>query len=270
MVMSADRLSLLQRLLLIATLACSPVFAEPDTVRVGIYPYSPYAEQSDDGHYSGLTPDLLQLLNQHQQQYRFVTVPISPKRRYQAFARQDYDMIFFENPDWGWQGIPLQASKPYRTDGEVYVAMADEGRDQHYFDTLKGKRMIGILGFHYGFAGFNADEQYLREHYHMILSWTNEKNLSLLRERYGDVAIMSEAFLRRYLSQHPKERKDFLISERYDQRYKHSVLIRPGFSPDAAVIDRLLNELCRNGELQALFRRYDVTGAGTDQESCPQ
>ncbi|UXD86996.1 substrate-binding periplasmic protein [Thalassolituus hydrocarboniclasticus] len=233
--------------------------AQPEAqVKVGIYPYPPYVEQNEEGEYYGIAISLIDLLNAHQQQYRFVPVPISPKRRYQAFVMGDYDIIFFENPAWGWQGIPVEISRPYQTDGEVYVALAEKNRDQQYFDDLSNKRMIGILGFHYGFAGFNADEQFLRQNFQMILSWTNEKNLSLLRERHGDIAVMSKAFLHRFFNENPQARDEFLISERYDQRYQHSALIRPGFNPGTQEINRFMDELKSNGKLLELFRPYGI------------
>ena len=233
--------------------------AQPEAqVKVGIYPYPPYVEQNEEGEYYGIAISLIDLLNAHQQQYKFVPVPISPKRRYQAFVMGDYDIIFFENPAWGWQGIPVEISRPYQTDGEVYVALAEKNRDQQYFDDLSNKRMIGILGFHYGFAGFNADEQFLRQNFQMILSWTNEKNLSLLRERHGDIAVMSKAFLHRFFNENPQARDEFLISERYDQRYQHSALIRPGFNPGTQEINRFMDELKSNGKLLELFRPYGI------------
>ncbi len=233
--------------------------AQPETqVKVGIYPYPPYVEQNEQGEYQGIAINLIQLLNEHQNQYKFVSVPISPKRRYQAFTIGDYDMIFFENPAWGWQGIPIEISRPYQTDGDVYVALAEKNRDQQYFTDLSNKRMIGILGFHYGFAGFNADEQFLRQNFQMILSWTNEKNLSLLRERRGDIAVMSKAFLHQFFKNNPKAKNEFLVSERYDQRYRHSTLIRPDLTPGTDEINRFMDELKSNGKLLELFQSYGI------------
>jgi len=249
-------------LLWLALILLSPLsWAAPQAeiqVKVGIYPYPPYVEQNEQGEYEGIAISLIQLLNEHQNQYQFVAVPISPKRRYQAFKMGDYGIIFFENSAWGWEDIPVEISRPYQTDGEVYVALAEENRDQQYFADLNNKRMIGILGFHYGFAGFNADENYLRQNFHMILSWTNEKNLALLRERHGDIAVMSKAFLHRFFKDNPDAREEFLVSDRYDQRYQHSALIRPGFMPGANEINQLMDELKSNGKLLELFRPYGI------------
>ncbi|WP_430461883.1 substrate-binding periplasmic protein [Thalassolituus sp. LLYu03] len=229
-----------------------------EIVRVGAYLYPPYVEQDASGHLTGITPKVLNLLNQNQEQYQFVLVPISPKRRYQTFEQADYDMIFFENPAWGWDGIAFQQSRPRENDGEVFVALAKAERDQSYFATLKGKRMIGILGFHYGFAGFNADEEYLRREFNMILSWTNENNLQLLKDRSGEIAIMSLSFLYRYFRDHPDERHFFLVSDTFDQLYRHSVLIRPGFTPDAAAMDALLDDLRAKQLLQPIFHDFGI------------
>lgn len=227
-------------------------------IRVGLYPYPPYVFASETNEFSGMTTDLIALFNQAQQDYQFVPFPVSPKRRYQAFRRGEYDMMFFESPQWGWQNMIYAASEPYYSDGEVYVALKDKDRGQHYFSDLESRRLVGILGFHYGFAGLNADEHYLQEHFRIMLTWSNEKNLSLLRQRHADIAIMSKAYLNYYFALHPQEKDDFLISEHYDNFVVHYVLIRPSFTPGAEYISQLMKRLKHDGRLQALFAAYNI------------
>lgn len=230
--------------------------AAPVTVRVGVYPFAPYAEERSDGHYEGLTPELLQALNALQPDYHFVTVPVSPKRRYQAFRRADYDMIFFESPAWGWADIPAQRSVPVHHDAEVYVALRADGRDQHYFDDLHGKRLLGVSGFHYALTGFNADEQVLQQQFNVLLSWNQATALHLLQQRRGDVALINRSFLQHHLNQHPALAEHLLVSERADHHYSQHILIQPNFIPGADEINRLLQQLAEQGTLEQLFASY--------------
>ena len=254
----------------------SAIKSEVKTLYVGVYNYAPYAVADEQGNYQGLTPDLISLLNRHQTQYHFEIYPVSPKRRYQAFANAQYDMIFFENPDWGWESTDFLSTAAFHSDGDIYVALADKDRDQHFFDDLKALKILGISGFHYGFAGFNADEDYLHQNFNILLSWSNERNLELLCERNGDVAVMGKAYLRDFFIHHPDMSKDFLLSERYDQRFHHYILLRPKAGIDLAIMERLLGELRSNGELGELFSRYGVpacsdnllTQAGQMQDAC--
>lgn len=236
-----------------------------EIVRVGVYEYAPYVMSADDGSYYGLTPDLIALLNESQDAYEFTLYPVSAKRRYQAFSHGDFDMIFFESPDWDWQHTELQISAPFNADGEVYVALNDPGRSQDYFDNLQDLRLLGVLGFHYGFAGRNADENYLRDHYRITLSWSNQKTLQLLCERHGDIAIVNRSFLAYYLRHNPDKENALLVSDHYDQIYQHHILISPEFIPGAEQMNHLLAELKQDGRLKTLFAGYGINECSARQ-----
>lgn len=248
-------------LIAIAGLICSStVFSQqPIKVIVGMYPFAPFVEQEDTGAASGMTPDLVSALNRNQKKYHFETILIPPKRRYQSYKRGDYDVIFYENEAWGWQDYTVDVSNIYQKGGEVYVALKQSGRGQEYFDRFDNKRMMGILGFHYGFADFNSDEKFLHNKFNMSLSHDSDKNLTKLLKQRGDVVVVTKAYLQRYLKNYPGVKEYLLISEKLDQEYSHTVLLRPDSEVSVNEMNQMLDNLTSSGEMKRLFEKYGIS-----------
>ena len=203
-----------------------------------------------------MTVDLVAALNAYQKKYRFNTILIPPKRRYQSYLDGHYDVIFYESKTWGWQDIDIEASNVYQKGGEVYLALKKSGRGQDYFDDLNGKKMIGILGFHYGFADFNSDEEFLTTNYNMLLTPDNERNIHLLLKQRGDIAIVTKAYLSRYLLEYPDVSERLLISKKMDQEYNHTILLRPEILPSKKEMNSLLMNFKKSGEMDKLLLKY--------------
>lgn len=248
-------------LIVVATLLFSSyAFSEPPiTVTVGMYPFAPFVEQSSSGELSGMTLDLVDALNLLQKKYYFETILIPPNRRYQSYKRGDFDIIFYENKAWGWQHYNLDVSKVYQKGGEVYVALKKSGRDQEYFSQFNDKKMMGILGFHYGFADFNSDQNFLRNKFNMSLLKDNDQNLTKLLKQRGDIVVVTKAYLQRYLKNHPGVQKRLLISNKLDQEYNHTVLIRPNGKITQEEINELLDGLMESGDMQRVFENYGIS-----------
>ena len=230
----------------------------PTSVRVALYPYEPFVAVDEQGQFHGLAADLITLLNSHQQELHFTSYPISPKRRFDAFEQHEFDIILFENPQWGWQNIEHQISEPFFYDRDVYVALQGEDRDESYFNDISRLKILAISGFHYGFAEFNADEQYLEQNFDIVFSWSYMKNLEMLCDRQGDVTIISWAYLRDFIQKHPDKAADFLISQRSDNQFKHQAIIHPRSPADSGKLNRIFSELKTNGHLAELFQRYNA------------
>ena len=151
-----------------------------EDVRVGAYHFPPYVVKPEGDHVGGLLPELLQALNQLQSDYRFTLVATSAMRRYRDLQNGRFDLILFDSPGWGWPGIAHAALDLHIIDAEVYVARLQPGRDEHYFDNLNGKRMALYSGYHYGFAGFNADQEQLRQTFQAVLTYSHDSNLLMV------------------------------------------------------------------------------------------
>lgn len=232
---------------------CDP----PIPVKVGMYPFAPFVMVENES-ISGMSMDLIDAMNRVQSTYTFEPILIPPKRRYQSYKDGHYDIIFYESKAWGWEDIYIDESNVYQTGGEVYVALNAPARDQSYFDDLKEKKIIGIVGFHYGFAGFNANESYLVKTLNMILTPNNTRNFNLLLKGRGDVAIVTKAYLQRYLLDFPELKSKLLISEKLDQEYQHTILVRPKSQPNVNEINSYLDDLKSKGEMTKLLTKYGL------------
>ncbi len=257
-----------ERLLAGLVLACAVLAGPParaaEVVPVGGYQFPPFVTLGPEGEPHGVTLDLLKVLNEHQDKWDFRFVLTSPSRRYRDFRAGRFDVIFFEDPGWGWRerDLPVKATTPFLGGGEVYVAKAKEGRDQAYFDAVTDKRLVGVRGYHYGFADFKADPDRLKDRFDIALVNGNAAGLRMVRKGRADVAVVTRAFLRRYLDRHPGQAETFLVSDRLDQRYRHRALVREGADTiSAAALNRLLKRLDRAGVLPALWRRLGLMKA---------
>jgi ABC-type amino acid transport substrate-binding protein len=241
---------------LLAAGACPGWAAQ--TVRVGAVIFPPYIEQVGSGEKAALHIELLDLMNAFQDEYHFELVATGTVRRFQDFDLGKYDLSMFDNLAWGWGKRAVDASRVYLGGGELYIAHEAPGRDDHYFDNFEGKRIIGMRGYHYGFANFNADGNFLRTHFNMVLTDDNEATIRSLLMGRGEIAVVTSAFLSSYLLQHPELASELLVSKRRDQSYAHTIIVRRGAHPSAAEINALLDRMQKAGTLAPLWKKYGV------------
>lgn len=242
-------------LLLVALVGEAPRSAPAaDVVRVGAYYFPPYVE-GREGPVRGLAADLLTLLNAAQDEYRFEAVRTTPTGRYADFTEGRFDLVAFEDAAWGWQGYPVEASRVFLEGAEVYVTRAGTGRDQRYFDDLRRKRLAVLRGYHYGFAGLEADPAGLRARFDIHLGDDHRDTVARVLDGRSDVAVVTRAWLDRLLRDDPTLGPRLLVSERPDQRYRFSILVRARARPTVEWIDRLLDRLEAQGALATLGRR---------------
>ncbi|KAA0575269.1 transporter substrate-binding domain-containing protein [Azospirillum sp. Sh1] len=237
-------------------LASRPAAAHspPTIIRVGAYEFPPYVDETG----GGVTRDLLDLFNAAQDEFRFDLVRTAPQRRYDDLEQGRFDMIAFECLNWGWQDRPVDATRPFLRDAEVFVARAAPGLDQRYFDDLNGKSILGRLGYHYAFAGFEADPKLLEQRHHTRVTVTHEGNVRSVVAGRADLAIVTRSFLTRFLQREPELARQVLVSERTDQIYEHTILTRRDRKITAGWLDALLDRLEADGRLEALWRRSGI------------
>lgn len=235
-------------------LAASAEAAE--VVRVGGYDFPPFVDPDGGSQPRGLTLDMIDALNKAQSTYEFRFVATSARRRYSDVVGGHVDLIFFESPDWEWaaKGLPVDFSNVFLQGGEVYIAPAKPGRGQDFFNDLKAKRLVGILGYHYGFANFVADPDILARDWGMKLVNNHRSSIEMVLADRMDVAVVTDAYLWSYLARNPAARDRLLISDRYDQRYNHRVLVRRGGPIDVDTVNRLLSGMDKDGTLVRLWK----------------
>lgn len=248
---------------MITVIACliGSMAAASTRVAVGVYHFPPVVSVPGYGHVSGLLADVLDELNTRQSDYTFEVVKTSPKRRYLDFENGRFDAIFFESENWGWQDIDHETTPPILVDEDVYVALRKPGRDQSFFDDLKERHLVGMLGYHYGFAGLDASERMLRQKFDIVLSYSHSRNIELIladRPTVAEIAIVSRSYLQLYLRENPANREWLLISDKVDQRYELPVLTRPGSPLSAGGLMTLLIPLFNDGTYQTLVRAHGL------------
>lgn len=238
-------------------LLCVNTFAR-QVVVVGGYNFPPFISHKKD-KVSGITIDLINLMNQSQSKYEFVFKLTSPKRRYRDFRNKEYDMIFFENLVWGWNKDSITASKVILKGGEVFIAKSLPGRGQEYFRNLKGRKILGILGYHYQFAKFKTGRKFLKEKYNMELGTNHESNLNYLITRDDSaVAIVTKSFFNQFLKKRPDLKESFIVSDNFDQIYNHTILVRENFTPSVKEMNLIMEKLNQTQKLKVLWSKYGI------------
>ena len=250
--------------LLLAMSQAGPLAAEQVVNVAGVH-FPPYVIKPEQPPAQGLLPELLETLNQMQDRFCFVMLPTSVPRRFQDFEKGRLDLAIFENPAWGWQAIAHQVVDMGLEDAEVFVARVEPGRDQGYFEQLRGKRLALYSGYHYAFADFNAEPEFLQKTFNATLTYSHDSNLLMVLRRRTDIALVTRSYISDFLERYPQYAGQLLVSERVDQLYRHHVLIRPGAPISAEQVAALLEQLRENGQLEEIFGRYRIAvrpGAG--------
>lgn len=229
--------------------------AEPgQTVNVGGYVFPPFVD-----NHAGVTHDLIQAMNAFQSQYKFVFVPTSAGRRYKDMRDGKFTIMLFESAAWGWENEPVDQSRVFlRGDGEVYVALAKAGRDQRFFQELSKHTLIGVMGYHYGFANFNAAPAELAKKFRITFADDSEAMLRMLLKERGDIAVVTKSYLQAYLLRHPELRGKLLVSEQLDQAYNHTILARKGSVPGVKELEKILDGMEKAGLLKKLWNQYGI------------
>ncbi len=240
--------------LLLAFAAAGQPVQSGELVRVGAYPFLPFVDKS-----GGLTADLVLAMNAFQNDYTFQLVNTSTSRRYRDMADGAFSMVLFENIKWGWDPNLVHASKVFlKGDGEVFVALRKAGRGQEYFKTLNDKRILGVTGYHYGFANLDTDSKRLAQRFQISFSPDNAVSLRNLLAERGDLAVITRSYLKSFLVKEPQLAARFLVSEKFDQAYAHTAVVRKGSKPTPEELDALFEKMESAGTLKQLWMRYGL------------
>jgi len=228
-------------------------------VRVGGYEFAPYVEAAAEAP-TGVTLDLIALLNRRQSQWRFEFVPTTPMGRYADFAARRFDVLLFEDPAWGWgaRDFAVEASQVFGEDAEIFIAQTGPLRDEAWFASLRGRRIAGVRGYHYAFADYIADEEELNRRFSVALYNDSAAVMEAVVRGWTDVGVVARSYARRHMAERPDIQRRLLLSQKADQVYRHRVLARRGSQPGAAGVHALIQGAAAAGELTPLYRRYGL------------
>jgi len=246
--------------LLLATLAVLTMLPSQaaQLVRIGAAHFPPYTVRPESGADTGLLPQLVEALNAAQSDYQFVLVPTSIPRRFGDLKQGRVDMAIFENPAWGWEDIPHTAVDMGLEDAEIFVAQRLPDRQQSYFADLSGKRLALFSGYHYEFANFNAEPQYLAKNYNATLTYSHDSNLLMVLRGRADIALVTRSYLNDYFLRNPNVAKELLASDRIDQVYHHYAILRPAAPISGEAFGKLLQGLRDSGQMLRIFDPYKI------------
>ncbi|WP_421205334.1 substrate-binding periplasmic protein [Aeromonas enteropelogenes] len=238
-------------------LLCSTAWGHP-LIRVGGYPYAPFVVKEGENRYSGLTLDLIALLNKTQQEVHFVFVPTSAVHRSRAMALGRYSLILFEEIRWGWDAGAVRMTRPLLLGGEKYVALREPNRDQSFFKDIARRQLIGVSGYHYGIADWNASQEELKRRFNITLVKDNISALQGLFKGRGEVVILNFSYLNQFRTQYPEQAAQLFYSDKWDQHYLLRALLSPTASITTDQLETWLNKLEKNGQLTRLWTKYGV------------
>ncbi len=229
-----------------------------EEVNVGGYVFPPFIEKDEKGNLSGITLDLIDSLNKIQNEYYFKLVLTSSRRRYISFQQGQFDLLFFESILWGWRNAPIDATKVFLKGGAIFIALKSKAKNQSYFNSLENKSISAMLGYHYNFAGFNADPEFLRSKFDIHLSTDEKNNIELVLLGRVDIAIVTKSYLDRFLLDNPLSKSELLISSEINQEYKHTILSRKNTKASATKMNILLDKLVLSGEYNKILLKYGI------------
>lgn len=238
-------------------LLCCGAWGHP-VIRVGGYPYAPFVIKDANDGYHGLTLDLIAQLNDIQRDVRFVFVPTSATHRYQALALGRFSLILFEDIHWDWHADEVLMTRPLLLGGEIYVALKAPGRDQSFFDHLEQRQLIGVSGYHYGIADFDATPGNMKRRFNITLVKDNVSALQGLFKGRGEVAIINLSYLNQFEQEQPELAARLLRSDKWDQQYALRALLSPDSRVSVQQLELWLDALEKSGKLASLWTRYGV------------
>lgn len=252
----------------ISTLALLFLFTEQIQakilVKVGAYEFPPYLE-INNGQTSGLTIELITALNEMQSDYYFELVLTTPSRRFKDYQAGVFDAIFFEDLKWGWlQGhYAINHSPVFATDSEIFIALKLFAKSQMWFNNLKGKTMVGILGYHYQLANYQNNPEILEDKYKITLLNSHKKSIELVLKQRADTAIVTRSYLQMYLNENPTSKELILTSNRVAQTYNHHLLLRPTHHISLNTLYKWVTEALKQNALATKLRWLGIQPTDT-------
>lgn len=228
-----------------------------EQIRVGGYDFLPYVNLKAD---KGITLSAIEILNASQDKYEFVFVETSANRRYKDLMDGNYDVIFFEDPKWGWKeyASDLITSTTMAIDHEKYISQKTEEKGQSFFKKITTKNKIVILGYHYKFANFNADQKVLKSQYLAEVTHTPESVVEAVAAGRKDVGLVANSYIQSFFKGKPEYKDKVLVSEIDDQTYKMKMIAKKSGKIKAAQMSKWIKALKSDQRFQSLLKEYGI------------
>lgn len=227
-------------------------------VKVGAYNFPPYfSKNAQDKNSLSLVDLIVSLLNSQQKEFLFVIVPIAPEDRVSLFNAKKFDVIFFEDLNWGWSTSSNHFFPLPINDGEVFISRK---KIVDHKDALKkASKLAGVKGYHYKLGGskelaFTAGEG-------RLLTDSPESVLSLVVDSRVDLGIVSRSFFEMKKAGKPDLYNSIYSASKFDTSYNLGVVLQKN-SPVISKKDfnKMLDYLTNNGVFIYQLQRLRIKG----------
>lgn len=229
----------------------SNVFAREE-IKVGAYDFPPYAKVTHN-QVSGIVVNFIDLLNRVQSEYRFTLVATSSNRRFEDLKLKKFDMMIFESVHWGWKEREVEYFPFNLRDGEFYVYRKNKVNEDEFLN-FKERSISAILGFHYGFANFNSDQNYLKKNFDIFLSTSHIKNLERVQKERSDITIVTKSFYNMLKSQNSPYTHNLQHSKKYDQTYNIGAVKRKGLN----IKGKYFEDVLKSPQFKIIRKSLDI------------
>ncbi|BDW87341.1 amino acid ABC transporter substrate-binding protein [Thalassospira tepidiphila] len=224
-------------------------------VKVGAYEYSDVFYY-EDGQPKGVVPQLIKLLNDLQEDYEFRLVETSSRRRYEDLLSGQLDLVLLDSATWEWQGLDVNFSDTLFTEVDLYVALASGEDPQALFSNVTSYPILCVLGFHYGFAGFNADPAFLQENFDVLLRYNEQEVLDGLLAGEAQIGIISAGFLTTKMSEQPELIDKLVFSVMPGGRYDLVSVLSRNSAISLEHFNQLIAKLKDSGAADHLWQHH--------------
>ncbi|MDO6762923.1 transporter substrate-binding domain-containing protein [Agarivorans sp. 1_MG-2023] len=229
------------------------LFAAPIEIKVGGYDFPPYVSHNvSTNRYSGVSLDILRALNHLQDKFTFRFVSTSRHNRHAAFTRKRFDLILFENLEWGWQSLNVQQSLPLVLDKNLLLT---------HQQNVSGQDQLFAPGHNYTVVLFDAayQSQHLSDEGFAVNSCSHVMNcIKLVVKRRADFTMVNESFYLPLTRQKPSLLQSLKSIAHFSPVHSLHALQRADSSLSVEQLNFFFKQLSLSGELQAILSQYDL------------
>lgn len=205
----------------------------------------------------GFIADFFKYANAIQSKFDFEVVVMPFPRIQREVAHGNVDVVAMKN--LAWMGdLDLTSSDPVLHSGDVYIALDKPGRTQAFFQAKRERHWVGVNGYHYGFANFNSDVDFLSKNFKIQLVTDNASVIHMILRGRGEAGVVPETVLTHFIESERVEKGALLIGDAYDSTYTLSHLLRNKGPVNAEQMNEIIFQLQQSGKLQMLIDKVTL------------
>lgn len=231
---------------------------EPAMITIAAYEFPPYYSSRADQHILGV---IVQSLNESQNNYRFEIQEIRPTNRYSALLSKGCcDLMLFESLSWGWNANPEVLGGPVLSRGteRLYAKSSRVESGEVEFTVDGTKKVGGVLGYHYRFAGFSTVREVLELDFNVYSSDSQASLLNMLANERLDLALLTDEYVNWLQLRQNRNVALLFPNPEIDHSYTTQIIFNPRMARQQDNILRLFDELHEAGRLPMIFNDFGL------------